>query len=127
LDDWLKSGLLMPCIRLMWLSRREGRGKLGLSSVQYLQEHSGEGKGSTQTSQQAGRQLHPRLPLVAHTYNPSCQVARNDTWPSATISFPDVTAQSPTARLSVRVRGRVCPGAGQLVTGGAQAHHHHSS
>lgn len=39
MDVWLKSGFLMPCIRLMWLSRREGRGKLGLSSVQYLQKH----------------------------------------------------------------------------------------
>lgn len=37
MDVWLKSGFLIPCIRLMWLSRREGRGKLGLSSVQYLQ------------------------------------------------------------------------------------------
>lgn len=40
MDVWLKSGFLIPCIRLMWLSRREGRGKLGLSSAQYLREHS---------------------------------------------------------------------------------------
>lgn len=40
MDVWLKSGFLIPCIRLMWLSRREGRGKLGLSSVQYLQKYS---------------------------------------------------------------------------------------
>lgn len=40
LGVWLKSGLLIPCIRLMWLSRREGRGKLGLSSVQYLRRDS---------------------------------------------------------------------------------------
>ena len=40
MDVWLKSGFLIPCIRLMWLSRREGRGKLGPSSVQYLQEYS---------------------------------------------------------------------------------------
>lgn len=36
MDVWLKSGFLIPCMRLMWLSSREGRGKLGLSSVQYL-------------------------------------------------------------------------------------------
>lgn len=56
MDVWLKSGFLIPCIRLMWLSRREGRGKLGPSSVQYLQEYSPKA-GSKMTG--------PRKPSVA--------------------------------------------------------------
>ena len=55
LDVWLKSGFLIPCIRLMWLSKREGRGKLGPSSVQYLQRDS-------RSSRVRGRATAPSRP-----------------------------------------------------------------